>query len=252
MGSTLSAATSTLSVVGGAVGALNLALNWGKSSPSAGAASGVAVGATIGSFIGGPGIGTAIGAALGLVGGALIGAIKVGKHGDQQVRDVARNALVQSNILDQNYQLPLADGSMYNMGLDGGPKSELGGRRPFEVDTDNPLAAYALSWVNPLVELLFQGNQKLITDFTGYFANAALSNATSLDTVRDNVNFFLKHFGISDQQLAEAVVAQAKNGLIPEQRAASYLNGIDERLTKSFVPAGLGQPTRPQQDETPG
>jgi hypothetical protein len=241
MSSTLGAATTTLSVVGGVIGALNLALNWGRSSPSAGAASGAAVGATIGSFIGGPGVGTAIGAAIGLLGGALIGSIHTGKHRDQKMRDAAREALVQSNILTASYELPLADGTMYNMGLDGGPKSELGGRRPFEVDINNPLAAYAMSWVNPLVELLFPENQKLKTDFAGYFANAALSNATSLDDVRKNVNFFMKHLGITDQQLAQAIIERAKTGGLPEPLAASYLNGMNERLTTSFSPPSLEQ-----------
>jgi hypothetical protein len=215
------------SVLGGVTGLADIVMNWGKSTPSKGAASGAAIGASIGSIF--PGIGTAIGGAVGAVAGGLIGFIKTGKHKDQKVRDQVRKVLVSNGILDSNYTIGLADGSRFDIGIDGGPKKELGGRRPFEVDTSNPLAKYAVSWMNPVIALLSKGNEKIHTDFVGYFANAALSNAKSIDDVKANVNAIIKQFSLNDEAIANATKEAAASGLIDEGVAMAWLNGIEER-----------------------
>jgi hypothetical protein len=223
-----------LGIVGGVFGAYNLASSFGRSTPAAGASSGIAVGAALGTVIGGPGFGTAIGAALGAIGGGLIGAITNGKHKDQKVRDEVRKLLVENGVLDQNFRLTLADGSQYDMGKDGGPRAELGGRRPFEIDFNNPLAKYAISWLNPLVHLTFGSNQKVQSDLMGYFTNAVLSNAKSLDDVRSNVNAILGKFGVSDQTLADSITYAEKSGALNKGLAAAYLNGVRERTDVNF------------------
>lgn len=215
-------------IAGGIVGLTNLALTWGKSTPVAGAASGAGAGAAIGTLIA-PGVGTAIGAAIGTIAGGLLGCIKTGKHKDQIVRDKVRAALVERGILSQDYTITLANGSKYDIGIDGGPKAEFGGRRPYEVDFNNPLAKYAVSWLNPLLALISGGNQKVQIDFVGYFANAALSNAKSLADVRDNVNAIMKQFGVTDEALYKTVVAAVNNGQLDSQTAAAWVNGINER-----------------------
>ncbi len=232
----LSAAGSAATIVGGLYGAYDLIANWGASTPARGASSGMAVGAALGTVIGGPGFGTAIGAAIGTIAGGLIGAITAGKHKDQKVRDQMREALVQNGVLDSNYQLQLADGSTYNMGLDGGPRAEFGGRRPFEVDLSNPLAKYAVSWVNPLIEVLAQGNPKLKTDFVGYFANAAISNAKTLEDVRQNVTAFMQRFGVTPETLAQTVVQAAQNGQLDPNVAGAYVNGLQQLANPSLIP----------------
>lgn len=229
-----SSLASAAGIFGGIMGAANIAMSWGKSTPAAGAANGMAVGATVGTMIC-PGLGTAIGAAVGAIGGGLLGSIKTGKHKDQKVRDQVRAFLVESNVLDSEYKITLANGTKYDIGIDGGPKAEFGGRRPYEVDFSNPLAKYAVSWMNPIADLLSQGNTKIKTDFCGYFANAALSNAKSLDDVRANVNAIIKQFGISDEALAQAVTQSAQQGRISESDAMAYLNGIEERLNTKFA-----------------
>lgn len=193
----------------------------------AGAANGLAVGATIGSIV--PGIGTAIGAVAGMVVGGLIGSITSGKHKDQKVRDAVRENLLSAGIIDDNYSIGLADGSRYNVGIDGGPKEEFGGRRPFEIDSSNPMAQYAVAWINPLVHLGIGGNEKIKTDFVGYFANAAMSNAKTLEDVRDNVHAIFGQFGVNDETLSRGIVSAAQQGLLDEQTAMAYLGGIDER-----------------------
>jgi hypothetical protein len=145
-----------------------------------------------------------------------------------------RDALVTNGVLDKDFKLTLADGSTYDMGIDGGPKQELGGRRPYEIDMSNPLAKYAISWMNPIIELFAQGDPKIKSDFVGYFANAAMSNAHSLDDVRNNVNLFMQKFGLTNDSLANAIVANAKAGRLSPEVAAAYLNGIEERTTPGF------------------
>ena len=220
-------ASTAASLVGGLWGAANLIQGWGRSTPMAGAANGLAVGATIGSFV--PGIGTAIGAVAGMVVGGLIGCITSGKHKDQKVRDAVRENLLGAGIIDDNYSIGLADGSRYNIGIDGGPKDEFGGRRPFELDFSNPMVQYAVAWINPLVHLGIGGNEKIKTDFVGYFANAAVSNAKTLEDVRDNVHAIFGQFGVNDEKLAQGIVSAAQQGLLDEQTAMAYLGGIDER-----------------------
>lgn len=214
-------------VLGGISGIADLAMNWGKSTPSKGAASGAAAGAAIGSII--PGVGNILGGAVGAVVGGLLGFVKTGKHKDQKMRDQVRKALVSNGILDSNYTIGLADGSRFDIGIDGGPKKELGGRRPFEVDSSNPLAKYAVSWMNPVIALLSKGNEKIHTDFVGYFANAALSNAKSIDDVKANVNAIIKQFGLDDEAIAKGTKEALAAGLIDEGVAMAWLNGIEER-----------------------
>lgn len=232
--STASGWSSAGSILQGIMGAANIALSWGRSTPAAGATSGMAVGATIGTCIA-PGLGTAIGAAVGALAGGLIGSIKTGKHQDQVARDQVRAFLQQQGVLDSSHSIKLADGSLYNIGMDGGPKAEFGGRRPYEVDFNNPLAAYAVSWMNPVIDLLSQGNEKIKTDFVGYFANAAMSNATSLDGVRNNVGAILQQFGVPDEALAQAVIQAANSGQLNQETAVAYLNGIQERNDPRFL-----------------
>lgn len=217
----------TSSIIGGLWGAANLIQGWGRSTPMAGAANGLAVGATIGSFV--PGIGTAIGAVAGMVVGGLIGSITSGKHKDQKIRDAVRENLLGAGIIDDNYSIGLADGSRYNVGIDGGPKAAFGGRRPFEIDFSNPMAQYAVAWINPLVHLGIGGNEKIKTDFVGYFANAAMSNAKTLEDVRDNVHTIFGQFGVNDETLAQGIVSAAQQGLLDEPTAMAYLGGIDQR-----------------------
>jgi hypothetical protein len=221
------------SVAGGVMGALDIAMNWGRSTPARGAASGSAVGAMVGTLFC-PGVGTAIGAALGAIGGGLLGSIKTGKHKDQKVRDQVREFLMQKGVIDSNYSIGLADGTSFNIGYDGGAKKELNGRRPFETEMSNPLTKYAISWLNPVVAFMSQGNEKVHSDFVGYFANAAVSNAKSLDDVKANVNTIMKQFGINNNLLVKGIVEAAENGQIEAEIAKAWLNGVRERTSPDF------------------
>jgi len=249
-GSTLGTVGAGATIFGGIMGAMGLAMNWGRSTPAAGATSGAMLGASVGTMFC-PGIGTAIGAAIGAIGGGLIGSIKTGKPADQRQRDQVRSVLVQNGILDAQYRLTLADGSTYDMGIDGPARAELGGRRAFDLDPSNPMTKYAVSWLNPLMDLMSGGNQKLKIEFMGYFANAALSNAKSLDDVKKNVGVIMARFGVTDEQLYKAVSSAAQAGQLDRETAMAYIGGMRERLDPSFM--GDRAPAAPQgvQEEAP-
>lgn len=228
VGDVLPMVSSWAGIAGGVLGAADIAMNWGRSTPTKGAVSGSAIGATVGTCIA-PGVGTAIGAAIGAVGGGLLGSIKTGKHKDQKVRDAVRAYLVAQGVLASDYSIGLANGTRFNIGVDGGPKKELGGRRPFEVNMQNPLATYAISWMNPAISVFSQGNEKVQSDFVGYFANAALSNAQTLEDLRANIEAIHKQLGLNDENLTKATTQAAAAGLITDDVAAAWLNGIAER-----------------------
>ena len=235
---------SAASIAGGIYGAIQLGLNWGKSTPATGASSGMAVGATIGTMIF-PGMGTAVGAAIGAIAGGLIGAITAGKHKDQKVRDSVRDMLQQAGVINGEYQIRLADGSSYDIGKDGGPRDEFGGRRPYEIDYKNPMTAQTIAWIDPIVALFSQGNTKVHTDFVGYFTNAALSNAKDLSDVRNNVNAIVSQFGISNEQLVNAIASMGQSGQLDKKTAQDWINGVVQRVDPRF------QATTPSTPNTP-
>ncbi len=224
----LGLASKGVGVLGGVFGAYDLISKWGKSTPVQGAASGAAVGLAVGSIF--PGVGNALGAAVGATAGGLLGCLRTGKHPDQEARDTVRAALVKSGFLESGYKVTLADGSRYDMGVDGGPKANLGGRRPYEIDFSDPLAAKAVTWVSPVIDLLMGGaSEKMKSDFTGYFVNAAVGNATTLEQVSSNVAAMMGSLGITDGILNESVIYSGKVGTLPADKTEVYLHGVRER-----------------------
>lgn len=181
--------------VGIVQGGVGLVQNFGKPDPVGGAINGMGIGSSIGSMCC-PVVGTAIGAVVGAVAGGLLGCISSGKHGDQKQRDTVRSVLMQAGVIDKNYTLPLADGSRYDIGKDGGKRAEFGGLRPFEVDFNRPFAQKTVEMALEVAKLFSNGNQKIESDFAGYFANAAMSNAATMEQVEANIESIKSAFGI--------------------------------------------------------
>jgi hypothetical protein len=222
--------------VGAALGAYNLIKNFGKKKPLPGALSGGAIGLQFG----GP-----IGAGVGALAGGLIGSIKAGKHGDQVRRDAVRSQLQQAGFLDNNYEITLADGSTkFNMGLDGGARPQYafsGGRRPYEVKTENPFSGQAVGWANPLANIATGGDKKLASDFAGYFANAAMSNASSIEGVRANILNFMDKLGLNQQTATQAIDQLFQGGKIDEGTRNAFVNGINTLISGKITPLPVPQ-----------
>lgn len=216
-----------LSWAGVAYGAYDLIKNFGKMSLQSGALSGMAVGAGIGSVV--PGVGTVIGGLVGAVAGGILSLFKNGKHKDQKARDTMRTALQNAGIIDGKYTIGLADGSRYDIGIDGGPKEAFGGRRPFEVDLNNPLAVKMATFASPLAWVVCGGDKKLASDLSGYLANAALSNAGQDEAAaRQNMLAMYAQFKVSPEQLLQGVGQLAQNGSLEGETATGYVSVLKD------------------------
>lgn len=195
--------------------------------PLTGAMTGAATGAAIGSLI--PGVGTGIGALVGGAVGLFSGMFKSGKPADQKERDQFRKVLIQNGVIDSKWTIGLADGSRYDIGVDGGPKAEYGGLRPYQVDFDRPNAGLVVGMLNPLLAVATRGNRKLQTSFTGYFTNAALSNAgNDLERARLNVLAVYAQFKAEPTMVYEGLVSLLKTGTITQEEFNAYANGVQE------------------------
>jgi hypothetical protein len=221
--------THALGFVGAAYSGFQLFQNWGKGDPIGGAINGFTTGAYIGTMFGG-GIGAAIGGAIGGLVGLASGILgRSGKSADQRARDQVRNLLREHGVVNGDWQLMLADGSGYDIGKDGKHKLQnLDGtqRRAYEIDLNNPRAGEAIGMLQPLAFLLTGGNKKLTTDFTGYFVNAALSNAKTPEEVRANALSIFKSTKATPEQLVKGIAAAAQQGILAKDTAEAYLNGV--------------------------
>lgn len=138
--------------------------------------------------------------ALRFMGKRSIGAMmKSGKSGAQQIRDDFRGDLKESGVADKEYNVTLADGSKFNIGLDGKTKykniDEKTTRNAYDVDWSNPLAKLASDKLDPMIRKLYgDDNAKgkyYPGQFTGMLVNAATSNAKNEQEVLANIEAML-------------------------------------------------------------
>lgn len=205
-------------------GGYGLAKNFGKGDAKGGALSGLETGAGIGTMIA-PGFGTLLGGGIGLLGGGLLGSIKTGKHEDQVARDQVRAGLQKAGFLDEGFNVSLADGSKFNIGLDGGATNASGGHI-YNVDESNKFSAQASGWGKPIALALTGGNPKLSSDFGGYLANAAMSNAQTMEGVRANMLNFMQKAGLTPNMVIAKLGELSKAGGINPQEHAAYVNAV--------------------------
>jgi hypothetical protein len=125
--------------------------------------------------------------------------ITSGKSDAQLLRDDFRGELKASGIADEDYNVTLADGSKYNIGIDGKARLQNVGknidgkesRQQWDVDFSNPLAKYATSKLDPMIRAKYgpeaeQAGYKP-EQFTGMMVNAVTSNAKSEADVDANI-----------------------------------------------------------------
>jgi hypothetical protein len=221
-----------LGAAGAAYAGYQVIQGWGKGSPVEGGINGATAGAYVGSAIL-PGIGTVIGGAIGGIVGVVGGLVKVGKHPDQKARDSVRALMREQGIINDKWQLKLADGSFFDIGRDGGAKlqNKDGSKRPmYNTDASNPLTPQVIGLANPLAMILTGGDPKLSSDFAGYFTNAALSNTDSLEGARHNMLAIFKSFNITPQVVFQSLTQMAQTGRISSQEYQAYVNGFNSLL----------------------
>ena len=216
------------SVLAGITSGYDLIKNFGTLSPAHGALSGMTLGASIGSIV--PGVGTVIGGLIGAVGGGLLSLFhNSGKDKDQKARDMMRKGLQQSGIIDDKFTIGLADGTRYDIGVDGKPKKEFNGLHPFDVDLKNPLAVKMASYFGPLTMVACGGNQKLASDLCGYLTNAALSNAGGDESkAKENAIAIFSQFKMGPEEILKGVSGLTQQGALQTQQAEVYVNSLKD------------------------
>ena len=141
------------------------------------------------------GIGGLPNLALRLMGKRSIGKMMTtGKSDAQLNRDDFRGFLKEKGVADDNYEITLANGSKFNIGLDGKTKyTNTDGkttRNAWDVDFSNPLAKMAVNKIDPIIRSMYANPPKGVhpEQYTGMLVNAVTSNAKNEQEVMANIN----------------------------------------------------------------
>ena len=193
--------------------------------------------------------------ALKLMGKRSIGKMMTtGKSDAQLLRDDFRGLLKQTGVADDSYNVTLADGSQYNVGLDGKTKLQNVGenidkkktRNAWDVDFSNPLAQFAVQQIDPMIRKIYEGQDgKLkLEQYTGMMVNAATSNAKTQDDVIANINAmlsrseFAKQAGVTPPPAVStkqsAPIAKTPQVSVPEgkQQSSSIRDVLQQNMGK--------------------
>lgn len=178
--------------------------------------------------------------ALRLMGKRSIGKMMTtGKSDAQLMRDDFRGVLKETGVADKNYQVSLADGSKFNIGLDGKTRYTNVGenidgkttRQAWDVDFSNPLAKFATDQIDPMIRNIYAEAPKSVKpeQYTGMLVNAATSNAKSEQDVLNNIqamlgkSTFAKQAGVGAQGPI-APVQRPPKGQVVRVSPGMYMN----------------------------
>lgn len=148
------------------------------------------------------GIGGLVNVGLRLAGKRSVGQMMTtGKSDAQLMRDDFRGLLKQTGVADKNYKVTLADGSKFDIGLDGKTRYQNVGenidgktsRQAWDVDFSNPLAKFATDQIDPMIRNIYAETDGKVKpeQYTGILVNAVTSNAKSEQDVLANIQSML-------------------------------------------------------------
>ncbi len=173
-----------------------------------GAASGAAIGSYFGPW------GAAIGAGVGGLAGGIGAATGSGKSKNQMKRDEIRKSLIDMGVLDDKYNLTLADGSKFDAGKDGGFRLKGADGTERHITTTDGKAkttGAANTYAKTILGILGQNDK----DFTGIFTNALQSTGDDENKVKSNAKALMSKVGISDGgQALTTLYDMAQSGAI--------------------------------------
>lgn len=174
--------------------------------------------------------------ALRLLGKRSIGAMmKSGKSEAQALRDDFRGKLKESGVADDNYHVTLADGTKFNVGLDGKTKyTNADGktkRNAWDVDFSNPLAKFASDKIDPMIRSIY-GEDAVKAgikpeQYTGMLVNAVTSNAKSNEDIERNIQTVLGKSDFAKQAgvgVKPPPPAKAPKGQVVRVSPGMYVN----------------------------
>lgn len=190
-----------------------------------------------------------------LLGKRSVGAMMTtGKSGAQQLRDSFRGDLKESGVADSKYNVTLADGTKFNIGLDGKTKYQNVGkniddkttRNAWDVDFSNPLAKFATEKIDPMIRNIYGADDPKAKFFpgqyTGILVNAATSNAKSEADVLANLETMLGKSKFAQQAgvgVTPPPPARAAKGEVVRVSPGMYVNDKGQVKPAQTVRAAL-------------
>lgn len=229
----------------------SIAVNWDEMTDSEKRA---AIDKTVGDaviygFTGVPGVATAFDAFMDSVFGINLAGLYEDAYGsnkskDQKLRDAMRDHGENINLFvlpDQEFaeangvkegshQIQLADGSYYDIGVDGTNKLENYGtnidgkteRNAFDIDWSDPRASEVVGMLNPFAQITYgQYGPK----FMGHLVNAATSNNGTLSETKQNVRHFVESTGLTYEVGLSILKNQKERGMLDEESYYAFVNG---------------------------
>ena len=139
------------------------------------------------------------------------------KNTDQIMRDRIRAQLKEAGVVGDDYLIKNPDGSTFDIGKDGGEPN-------YQLNIKNAMAGELVTMAAPLAMVITGGDEKLSSDFTGYFVNAALSGAGSedFDVARQNLAELYTKCGITPDTVTQALGAMKQEENISDQELSVY------------------------------
>lgn len=173
-----------------------------------------------------------------------------GKDSGQAMRDGWRKGLDEIGLAKKKggtYVVPLADGSEYNIGIDGGEKlKNVDGseRNSFDIDWGNKVAVNAIpdahlfaiaSGLDPTSNKKFDTFHRAVSQTV----NAATSNTNDPNGVRNNFKTMMKN--IDPRQLAMRVETLRLTNGISDQEYGVYVDRINQIYGTQITPTDRGK-----------
>lgn len=155
-----------------------------------------------------------------------------GKDKDQMVRDIYRKDLKENGFVDDNYDYTLADGSKFNLGIDGDKMLKNLGvnidgkdeRHPYDVDFSDTRAPGAVAGLQALATIITGTAGKEKDDLTGMLTNAALSSG---DTMQNILGMYQKA-GLDHKHAYDTISMLQEQKKIDQAAADAMKNGLDQ------------------------
>lgn len=184
----------------------------------------------------------------------LINKFGTSKSNGQLARDASRKTLKETGVIDDKYQIHLADGSVFDMGKDGGArlKNSDGTERNYhEIDSNDPRFKDQMGDIVALISPLgyaatigvngkkFETKDKdVASSQTGYLVNAVTQNAKTYDDVVNNAKGVAKQMGLTQSNY---------HALLDNLKTAGR---IDDEAYKIYE-AKLGMIAAPDEEAAP-
>lgn len=145
-----------------------------------------------------------------------------GKDDEQLKRDRIRRAL-KGNIMDEEFNINLADGTKYQIGVE--DKLEGTDRHPYDVDFSQDGASMIVGMVDPLASIVTDADKKGRRDLSGFMTNAIM--ASTPDNAGMNVRGLYDKLGVDYQTARDTVTKQFEDGKLDEGRRDAYYASLD-------------------------